>query len=217
MAHAQTDAQQAFAARMLEKNITPLWTVANRLVRREPTPQIPPVYWSYQRDVRPYILEAADVISAAEAHRRVLVLNNPTLKHGATHTLTCAIQLIKGGEIAPAHRHSQAALRFIIEGDGAYTSVNGERTFMGYPNDAEKAQVLDLYLDRFGVKDELTRRRLQQLLKGELGRLHLVPAHIEELVKAGVKRARLARRVPEFSDFEPSVEATKSIAQAKPG
>jgi SpoVK/Ycf46/Vps4 family AAA+-type ATPase len=88
---------------------------------------------------------------------------------------------------------------------------------MGYPNDAEKAQVLDLYLDRFGVKDELTRRRLQQLLKGELGRLHLVPAHIEELVKAGVKRARLARRVPEFSDFEPSVEATKSIAQAKPG
>jgi gentisate 1,2-dioxygenase len=130
MAHAQTDAQQAFAARMLEKNITPLWTVANRLVRREPTPQIPPAYWSYQRDVRPYILEAADVISAAEAHRRVLVLNNPTLKHGATHTLTCAIQLIKGGEIAPAHRHSQAALRFIIEGDGAYTAVNGERTYM---------------------------------------------------------------------------------------
>jgi AAA+ superfamily predicted ATPase len=87
---------------------------------------------------------------------------------------------------------------------------------MGYPSDADKALVLNLYLDRFGVKDELTRRRLQQLLKGELGRLYLVPAHIEELVKAGVKRARLARRVPEFSDFEPGVEATKSIAQAKP-
>jgi hypothetical protein len=43
-----------------------------------------------------------------------------------------------------------------------------------------------------------------------------VPAHIEELVKAGVKRARLARRVPEFSDFEPGIEATKSIATAKP-
>ena len=80
--------------------------------------------------MRPYILEAAEVISAAEAHRRVLVLNNPTLKHGATHTLTCAIQLIKGGEIAPAHRHSQAALRFVIEGEGAYTAVNGERTYM---------------------------------------------------------------------------------------
>ena len=130
MAVAHTEAQQAFAARMAEKHITPLWTVANKLVRKEPTPVIPPVYWSYQRDVRPYILEAADIITAAEAHRRVLVLNNPTLKHGATHTLTCAIQLIKGGEIAPAHRHSQAALRFIIEGDGAYTAVNGERTYM---------------------------------------------------------------------------------------
>jgi hypothetical protein len=43
-----------------------------------------------------------------------------------------------------------------------------------------------------------------------------VPAHIEEFVKAGVKRARLARRVPEFSDFEPGIEATKSIATAKP-
>ena len=93
-------------------------------------PKVPPVYWNYQRDVRPYMLEAADVITAAEAHRRVLVLNNPALKHGATHTLTCAIQLIKGGEIAPAHRHSQSALRFVIEGEGAYTAVNGERTYM---------------------------------------------------------------------------------------
>jgi gentisate 1,2-dioxygenase len=134
MSAPQTKALDAFTARMAEKHITPLWTVANRLVMREPTPKIPSVFWSYQRDVRPYILEAADIISAAEAHRRVLVLNNPTLKHGATHTLTCAIQAIKGGEIAPAHRHSQAALRFIIEGDGAYTAVNGERIYM-HPGD----------------------------------------------------------------------------------
>ena len=118
MSAAQTQAQEAFAARMAEKHITPLWTIANRIVMREPTPKIPPVFWSYQRDVRPYILEAAEIITAAEAHRRVLVLNNPTLKHGATHTLTCAIQAIKGGEVAPAHRHSQAALRFVIEGEG---------------------------------------------------------------------------------------------------
>jgi AAA+ superfamily predicted ATPase len=87
---------------------------------------------------------------------------------------------------------------------------------MGYPSDADKERVLDLYLDRFGVDDELTRRRLHQTLKKDLGRLHLVPAHIEEFVKAGVKRARLARRVAEFSDFEPGIEATKSIATAKP-
>src|SRR6266568_4607599 len=87
---------------------------------------------------------------------------------------------------------------------------------MGYPNDEEKQQILDLYLDRVGIDDDFTRRRLRQTLSRDLGRLHLVPAHIEEFVKAGVKRARLARRVPEFSDFEPGIEATKSIAIAKP-
>jgi hypothetical protein len=87
---------------------------------------------------------------------------------------------------------------------------------MGYPNDADKQSILDLYLDRFGVSDEFTRRRLQQTLNHDLGRLHLVPAHIEEFVKAGIKRARLARRAPEYQDFEPGIEATKSIATLKP-
>ena len=87
---------------------------------------------------------------------------------------------------------------------------------MGYPSDADKRRVLNLYLDRFGVTDEFTRRRLQQALTRDLGRLHLVPAHIEEFVKAGIKRARLAGRAPEYLDFEPGIEATKSIATAKP-
>jgi AAA+ superfamily predicted ATPase len=87
---------------------------------------------------------------------------------------------------------------------------------MGYPNDDEKRRILDLYLDRYGVNDELTRRRLHQTLSRDLGRLHLVPAHIEEFIKAGVKRARLARRAAEYLDFEPGVEATKSIATLKP-
>lgn len=87
---------------------------------------------------------------------------------------------------------------------------------MGYPGEAEKQRILELYLDRFGVNDDFTRRRLQQTLNRELGRLHLVPAHIEEFVKAGIKRARLARRAPEYQDFEPGIEATKSIAAPKP-
>ena len=87
---------------------------------------------------------------------------------------------------------------------------------MGYPTDADKQRILDLYLDRFTVNDDLTRRRLQQTLSRDFGRLHLVPAHIEEFVKAGIKRARLARRTPEYLDFEPGIEATKSIATPKP-
>ena len=87
---------------------------------------------------------------------------------------------------------------------------------MGYPSEAEKQCILDLYLNRFEVKDELTRKRLQQVLSRDLAKLHLVPAHIEEFVKAGIKRARLARRPPEYQDFEPGIQATKSIATPKP-
>jgi SpoVK/Ycf46/Vps4 family AAA+-type ATPase len=85
----------------------------------------------------------------------------------------------------------------------------------GYPSAADKERILNLYLDRFGVNDDFTRRRLQQTLTRDLGRLHLVPAHIEEFVKAGIKRARLAQRTAEYLDFEPGIEATKSIATAK--
>jgi hypothetical protein len=86
---------------------------------------------------------------------------------------------------------------------------------MGYPSAADKERILNLYLDRFGVNDDFTRRRLQQTLTRDLGRLHLVPAHIEDFVKAGIKRARLAQRTAEYLDFEPGIEATKSIATAK--
>jgi AAA+ superfamily predicted ATPase len=87
---------------------------------------------------------------------------------------------------------------------------------MGYPDNADKQRILNLYLDRFDVDDDFTRRRLQQTLKQDFGRLHLVPAHIEEFVKAGIKHARLAGRAPEYRDFEPGIEATKSIANQKP-
>jgi MoxR-like ATPase len=86
---------------------------------------------------------------------------------------------------------------------------------MGYPSDDEKLRVLELYLNRFRVADKLTRRRVQLVLSREFGQLQLVPAHIEEFVKAGVKRARLAGRAPEYSDFEPGIEAIKSIALPK--
>jgi gentisate 1,2-dioxygenase len=63
------------------------------------------------------------------AERRVLTLRNPGIplpRLGTTHTLIAAIQVIAGTEVAPSHRHTMAALRFIIEGEGACTVVNGE-------------------------------------------------------------------------------------------
>jgi gentisate 1,2-dioxygenase len=89
------------------------------------------VIWRYD-EVRPYLLRSGALISAKEAERRVLILENPALhgKAAATHTLYAGLQLILPGEVAPAHRHSQSALRFVLEGDGAYTAVDGERTYM---------------------------------------------------------------------------------------
>jgi gentisate 1,2-dioxygenase len=72
------------------------------------------------------------LITAAEAERRVLMFLNPgnAARIGATATLYAAAQLILPGETARAHRHSPAALRFIIEGSGAYTCVEGEKIWM---------------------------------------------------------------------------------------
>src|SRR5687768_7692947 len=77
-------------------------------------------------------MDASRVISAREAERRVLVLENPGLRGASsiTHTLYAGLQLILPNEIAPSHRHTQSALRFVVEGTGAYTAVDGERTIM---------------------------------------------------------------------------------------
>jgi gentisate 1,2-dioxygenase len=126
----QNPQREAYYRRMEEKHLTPLWTIMSDVVPDEPRSRFKPAFWDYQADIRPALMEAADIISAEEALRRVLILNNPSLPHGATHTLFCAMQLIKQGEIAPPHRHTQSALRFVMEGSGAYTAVDGEKTYM---------------------------------------------------------------------------------------
>jgi gentisate 1,2-dioxygenase len=80
------------------------------------------------------MLEAGGLITASEAERRVLILENPGLRgqSRATNDLYAGVQLVLPGEVAPAHRHSQSALRFVLDGGVAHTSVNGERTPMRY-------------------------------------------------------------------------------------
>ena len=76
--------------------------------------------------------EAGGLISAEEAERRVLILENPALRGQSciTQSLYAGLQLIMPGEVAPAHRHTQSALRLVLDGEGAYTAVDGERTTM---------------------------------------------------------------------------------------
>src|ERR1700681_3657927 len=126
-----TDERTAFYERIDQDSLTPLWEAIGNLV--PPTPATPcvPALWRYEQ-MRPYLMEAGRLITAREAERRVLVLENPGLRGAAsiTHSLYAGLQLILPGEVAPSHRHTQSALRLVIEGEGAYTAVDGERTTM---------------------------------------------------------------------------------------
>lgn len=108
-----------------------LWRQLGTLLPPEPQSRATPHLWRYA-ELRELLLEAGEVVTAEEAERRVLMLMNPGLapKAAAATNLYAGLQLVLPGEIAPAHRHAAAALRFVVEGEGAYTAVNGERTLM---------------------------------------------------------------------------------------
>jgi gentisate 1,2-dioxygenase len=128
---ATTEQRQEFYDRLAPRNLAPLWEVLKGLVPPEPKSKAAPFHWSY-REIRPLLLESGRLLTAEEAERRVLVLENPALagQSRATATLYAGIQLILPGETAPAHRHTPSALRFMIEGEGGFTAVGGERTTM---------------------------------------------------------------------------------------
>jgi gentisate 1,2-dioxygenase len=130
-APARNPQREQLYQRMDKDNLTPLWEVLAGLVTKEPVSPCKPHIWRYD-EVRPFIMEAGRVITAKEAERRVLILENPGLRGESriTHSLYAGLQLILPGEVAPAHRHAASALRFVVEGDGAYTAVDGEKTIM---------------------------------------------------------------------------------------
>jgi gentisate 1,2-dioxygenase len=113
------------------QNLSALWNVLGALVTPEPKSACQPALWRFDT-IRELMLEAGKLITAKEAERRVLILENPGLKGQSkiTTSLYAGVQLVMPGEVAPAHRHSQSALRFVLEGSGAHTVVEGERTVM---------------------------------------------------------------------------------------
>ena len=127
----RNNARRDFYERIAPLSLAPLWEQLHQLVPPAPQPAYVPAHWDYEK-VRPHLMEAGSLITAKEAVRRVLILENPKLRGMAriTPSLFAGLQLIMPGEIAPSHRHTQSALRFIVEGDGAYTAVDGERTIM---------------------------------------------------------------------------------------
>jgi gentisate 1,2-dioxygenase len=87
--------------------------------------------WKWEK-MEPVIRSTPDfVVPGKGAERRILRVANPGVAElTATHTISIAFQYLLPGEVAPAHRHSPNAMRLMIDGHGAYTTVNGDKTVM---------------------------------------------------------------------------------------
>jgi gentisate 1,2-dioxygenase len=130
-----TDEQAVFHDRIGVHNLAALWVGRRGVDLTKPKSPAVAEKWHYD-GLRGELAKAGEIVTAEEAFRRVLVLENPAYKGEmrATNTLYAGLQLVLPGEIAPCHRHSQTAIRFVIEGTGAFTSVDGERTWL-HPGD----------------------------------------------------------------------------------
>src|SRR5215470_4724086 len=124
-------ARQDYYDKISRFGLTPAWERLRELFRTEPSSQCVPAIWKF-KGIKTMVLEAAELISAEEAERRVLLLENPGLpgKSRITQTLLAGLQLIMPGEIAAGHRHTASAIRLVLDGQSAYTTVEGERTAM---------------------------------------------------------------------------------------
>ncbi len=124
------DLPENYRSALTEQNLVPLWPSLRAVLPPvKPAQRTQPTCWAYQ-PLRPLLLQAGELTPMEKAERRVLVMANPG--HGlekmqATSTIYLGMQLLLPGEWAPAHRHTPNAVRMIVEGEGAYTTVNGEK------------------------------------------------------------------------------------------
>src|SRR5216684_1871249 len=136
-------ARQEFYRRMDKDNLAPLWEVLHDLIPNEPATACRPALWKYQQ-ARPYLMEAGRLITAKEAIRRVLILENPGMRGESciTQSLYAGLQLILPGEIAPSHRHSRstasappcapATSSLRLPGPGTTTATRAARRWCGW-------------------------------------------------------------------------------------
>jgi gentisate 1,2-dioxygenase len=107
-----------FEADLAAHNFAGHWQVARR--ERAGGAQ----HWKWA-DIYPLLMRAGELIGMDDTGRRTIKLITPGLD-ATTPTIQMSVQLVLPGEVAAAHRHAFAATRFIVQGAGAYTTVDGE-------------------------------------------------------------------------------------------
>jgi gentisate 1,2-dioxygenase len=124
------DLPQDYRDELTKLNLVPLWpSLRGVLPPKVPTRNTRATHWPYA-SIRSLLLKAGELTPIEKAERRVLVLANPG--HGlekmqASAAMYLGMQLLLPGEWAPSHRHTPNAVRMIVEGEGAYTTVDGEK------------------------------------------------------------------------------------------
>jgi gentisate 1,2-dioxygenase len=116
-----------------ERWVSGLWNLDHAERPSDPKTRVQPHLWKWQ-EVYDSLLQAREKISVERGtvERRVIRLVNPGMAETemTSHTMLLSFQLIQPGEVAPAHRHTMAAFRFILQGRGAYTNVDGQKMVM---------------------------------------------------------------------------------------
>ncbi len=119
-----------YVAELKSLNLVPLWpNLRAVLPPHKPRPNTQATHWPY-KSIRPLLIKAGELTPIEKAERRVLVLANPghTLeKMQASAAMYLGMQLLLPGEWAPSHRHTPNAVRMVVEGEGAWSTVEGEK------------------------------------------------------------------------------------------
>jgi gentisate 1,2-dioxygenase len=117
--------------RARDLSVVEYWKERHNLELLRPAKKAVPHVWKWA-DLYPALIDAAEIVPLEEAERRSLLFSNPSLfpKPFFTTTLYGAFSIYNPGEPATVHRHSVSASRFAIEGEGAFTTVEGEKCTM---------------------------------------------------------------------------------------
>ena len=127
--NAPTKTEDAFHQLIHQNHMWGLWEIASQMTPH-PRPEAVAHQWKWSL-LKEVVKQSATAVPVGD-ERRAMQLFNPGLngQWATTNTLIAAVQVLLPGEVARAHRHSPAAIRFIIEGSGAYTAVEGEKVIM---------------------------------------------------------------------------------------
>lgn len=124
-----TDSIERLDQDLAGKNLAGHWRMGANTLPQTYRTSVLPHLWPW-RDISEGLGRAADLVGLEESERRTVRLINPGLQSYTSQSIHASFQCVMPGEHARAHRHTMTALRFVVSGRGAYTTVDGQQCRM---------------------------------------------------------------------------------------